>query len=363
MDKTPRGAIGPELLGRLLQEHGRDLGFAFMLPELSRMRTLAIALSLRTRLQMADGRLDETLRSLQTGMSMVRQVAAGPTIVEQLVAIGIARFAFNRIEELTQLRDSPNMYWALANLPRPLVDPREAIRNELVTLFSEFSELRDLRRAQHSPEQWDALAARFVGHVQTASGGKPAVEAANRQLAAGWTKAVFPVAEKYLVSRGTPRQRVAAMPPSQAVLIYFDESFREYFDQGAKWLGLPYWQGKTSIHAYWKRDVQSFAEGRVNPLLLQFGAPAASKVWIHANWTDRHIAALQCIEAIRLHAAAHGKLPASLADITGVPLPLDPMTGTAFPYTLADGVAVLDLLPEPDWPLKDATRYELRLAK
>jgi hypothetical protein len=48
---------------------------------------------------------------------------------------------------------------------------------------------------------------------------------------------------------------------------------------------------------------------------------------------DRHVAALRCVEAIRLHAAAHGgKLPAKLSDITEVPVPVDPATGKSFVY-------------------------------
>lgn len=48
---------------------------------------------------------------------------------------------------------------------------------------------------------------------------------------------------------------------------------------------------------------------------------------------ERLMAALQCVEAIRLHAALYeGQLPASLAEITDVRVPLDPVTRRPFLY-------------------------------
>jgi hypothetical protein len=61
--------------------------------------------------------------------------------------------------------------------------------------------------------------------------------------------------------------------------------------------------------------------------------PAIPKVIVNNNRLDRKIAALRIIEALRLYAAAHdGQLPEKLADITEVPVPLDPGTGKPFEY-------------------------------
>lgn len=57
------------------------------------------------------------------------------------------------------------------------------------------------------------------------------------------------------------------------------------------------------------------------------------KVFQSQAMLERKIAALRCIEAIRLYAAAHGgKLPATLGEIKEVPIPVDPITGKAFEY-------------------------------
>ena len=50
---------------------------------------------------------------------------------------------------------------------------------------------------------------------------------------------------------------------------------------------------------------------------------------------DRRVAALRCVEAVRLYAAAHdGKLPPSLDEIKDVPVPRDPVDDKPFGYRL-----------------------------
>jgi hypothetical protein len=66
-------------------------------------------------------------------------------------------------------------------------------------------------------------------------------------------------------------------------------------------------------------------------------------VRILAKRVDTDLAALQCVEAIRSYAASHGgQLPQTLAEITEVPVPQDPMSGAAFRYTRTGAGAVLE---------------------
>jgi hypothetical protein len=76
--------------------------------------------------------------------------------------------------------------------------------------------------------------------------------------------------------------------------------------------------------------------------------PATAKVTVQGVRLDRRIAALRCVEAVRLYAAAHdGKLPAKLDDIKEVPIPLDPFTGKSFEYK-AEGDKVTIEGPAPE---------------
>lgn len=73
-----------------------------------------------------------------------------------------------------------------------------------------------------------------------------------------------------------------------------------------------------------------------------------------------NLAALQCVEAIRSYAATHGgQLPQTLAEITEVSVPNDPMSGAAFRYMRTGATAVLDSATPAGADAKSATRYEI----
>jgi hypothetical protein len=82
------------------------------------------------------------------------------------------------------------------------------------------------------------------------------------------------------------------------------------------------------------------------------------------NRLDRHVAALQCIEALRLYAAVRrGKFPDALAEITKIPIPNDPATKKPFVYHRNGLEAVLEAPAQKGAKGKDAMRYELTLKK
>ena len=56
---------------------------------------------------------------------------------------------------------------------------------------------------------------------------------------------------------------------------------------------------------------------------------------------DRFVAALGCVEGIRFHVASTGRLPGSLAEITDIRLPYDPVTNGSFAYFVQEGKRVL----------------------
>ncbi len=95
--------------------------------------------------------------------------------------------------------------------------------------------------------------------------------------------------------------------------------------------------------------------------------PALQKVVAASIRTDRRIATLRCIEAIRIYAAAHdGKLPTALDAITEVPIPVDPMTGKAFTYRVSGERATLYAPPPPGEkaiPHNNVLNYELTIRR
>ena len=79
---------------------------------------------------------------------------------------------------------------------------------------------------------------------------------------------------------------------------------------------------------------------------------------------DRFVAALGCLEGIRFYAAKYGELPESLYDIAEFQLPNDPVTGSLFSYSYADGKAVLkSSVTEKQARETSTIRYEFTLEK
>ncbi len=90
--------------------------------------------------------------------------------------------------------------------------------------------------------------------------------------------------------------------------------------------------------------------------------PAHERVRFMMNRLDRHVATLQCIEALRLYAAAHkGKFPNALTEITRIPIPDDPVTQKPFVYSRTGSKAVLEAPAPKGAKPKDAMRYQLTL--
>jgi hypothetical protein len=76
-------------------------------------------------------------------MGMGRHVGGGPSLMHALVGAACATLVLEQVETWIQQPGSPNLYWALTNLPRPFVDFGKAMEAEKISLDSFFG--RDLR--------------------------------------------------------------------------------------------------------------------------------------------------------------------------------------------------------------------------
>jgi hypothetical protein len=78
--------------------------------------------------------------------------------------------------------------------------------------------------------------------------------------------------------------------------------------------------------------------------------------------SDRDLAVLQSVEAIRSYVASHkGQLPQALADITEVSVPKDPLSGQAFRYARTGATAVLESPAPPGGEKRQELRYEITI--
>src|SRR5437588_653687 len=74
-----------------ITERLRADGIGALLPELQRMREAGRLLSLRARLQMAQGHFGDAVGSLETGLTLGRHIGEGPTLISSLVGIAIGQ--------------------------------------------------------------------------------------------------------------------------------------------------------------------------------------------------------------------------------------------------------------------------------
>ena len=170
--------------------------------------------------------------------------------------------------------------------------------------------------------------------------------------------------KKALIDEGRPKQLVDAMPHVQVALLTAMRQYNRALDELLKEQSLPFWESQPA----WTDEKRFKQEGddKNGPAipLARLFLPLVKKVFAARTRIDRRIAALRCVEAVRLYAAAHAdKPPASLDAITDVPIPMDPVTGKPFGYRVVGDRAFFSSAPFPGQPAINATTptYELIL--
>ncbi|HEX3446718.1 MAG TPA: hypothetical protein VHS97_00590, partial [Isosphaeraceae bacterium] len=143
-------------------------GVALLLPDVQQMKPLANALKVRFRAEVALSRFDDAIRTAKTMFAISRHMSEHPTLVGNLVGISIAYLAIGPLEEMLEHPQCPNLYWALTNLPVPMVPIDKGMGGERALVLSEFRGLDE-----RSPMTGDELD-KFITHTDILIGeGKP----------------------------------------------------------------------------------------------------------------------------------------------------------------------------------------------
>jgi hypothetical protein len=324
--------------------------FEILLPEVQEFRNLARIVALRARLQIAEGKFAGAIASLQTGYGMARQVAEQPFLVGSLVGATIAQKMGYQLLTLCQQPGAPNLYWCIAELPSPWIDRRKAIEAEYDGLYLQWPELKTLRHAQYVPEQWNLVLRKVVSDMVRFDyeGDRSRARMSDKELVAKIEEMIARALDRALgakadlIAAGYSQKELDAMPPAQLALLQSLDAYDRARDKLFKWWQLPYWQAREGLDAA-NRELASVAKKEAIPMATLLQPSISSALLFSFAHTDRQLAVIRCIEALRLYAAAHdGKLPATLDEIKEVPIPLNPITGKPFPYRLEGKTAVLD---------------------
>jgi hypothetical protein len=345
-----------------------------MLPEIQKARSLGRLVALRARLEIAEGKHAEALGTLKTGYALAKHVGEQPLLISGLVGIAIANQMNGQLEALIRSPGAPGLYWAIAALPEPLVDMREAWEAEANWIHLYFRKTYEARRAgKASPEQWQIAFDELITKMRTLAdleGNPQAVSEASKLWETALKGMVSASAtssgKQDLIARGRPEKEVQAMTPAQVAVLDFFETYEDYRDELFKWFCVPYVQARQGIARAEQPLTRSNADKtemakRPGTLLASLMLPAVGKCHLKEAILRRDIAALRCIEAVRLYAGAHqGKLPSRLEEIADLPIPTNPVTGAAFAYRVEGGVGVL-LADGPDDTKR--TEYRIKIAR
>lgn len=354
----------------------RTEGIDLMLPEIQDTRSLARLVTLRTKLAILDGKIDEAMHWIETGLVLGRHAGKGPFVIQALVGVAIDSIMARCFEDLIQTPGTPSLYWALADRPRPFIDMRYPLEGERYLLEKELPELSTLDQGPWSLDQAQRFADELQRKLFRLASGEPIpgtngampmdLSATVRRLGvAAMAAKIYPEARRSLIDGGRPESQVEAMPVIQVAALATILEYQRVRDDSYKWMNLPYWQSHDRIE---QSVSTSMDEKLANPLLTLFRlvTPALNSVRLAAVRLERRLDALQCIEAIRLYAEAHqGTLPPNLDALKDSPAPIDLATGTPFHYTVDGDSATLSAPVPPSAPDHHSykIRYVLKLVK
>ena len=128
----------------------------FLLQETQDCRMLGRLLQLQAHYEIMDGRPEDAIKTLRLGYQLAHDVAQPPLLINGLVGIAITAIMNQELQLLID-RGGPNMYWAIAALPQPLVSLRRAMEFEMGMPQQIFPFLKDAETTQRTPDEWRRL--------------------------------------------------------------------------------------------------------------------------------------------------------------------------------------------------------------
>jgi hypothetical protein len=301
--------------------------------ELGRLQMLAAALQTRFRIEVAGARFDDAIRSAKTMLALARHLGDYPTEAANRLGIIVAQSALGTLEEMVQQPNCPNLYWALTDLPCPLVDLRKGIQGDCVLVASDLRQIRG--DVPMTEEQLRATLTNVSGKLGFAreQAGQPPRSVRDELKKRAANSETVNAARDRLANAGYPSDAVGKFPPLQVVLLDEKREYEAVRDETVKLLGLQAWEIDL-LHG--SDEMGTCAHGLFGPLLPRVGESRRAQARL-----EQRIGLLRHVEALRLYAANHaGQMPHDVSELP-VPVPSNPLTGKPFIYTLDGGVAFL----------------------
>ncbi|MEM7681222.1 MAG: hypothetical protein AAF288_04625 [Planctomycetota bacterium] len=317
-----------------------------LLPHLSEMRVGVSVASIEARRALDKGDFGEALDCIRTVLAVARHASpeAPVSLIESITGLAILRLSSETMTVWCSTPRAPNLYFALSELPSPVVSLVPALRTERDFFFFRFPELADHDVAP-TDEQCIAMLDAFLrGGARDILGLERPVVDTTAFARAHLFAAAYPHARYWLREhRGWTEEQIDELSPVQAVAVVARSQHMENRDRVFRWATLPLPERlifPMRDDAFWDEMIAR-PSGLIHlydrilfPALGTAGRLEAKPMLAFAR--------LRVIESLRHHVATHGgALPASLDELE-LPPPDDPCTGRPFGYRVEDGAVILE---------------------
>lgn len=317
-------------------EEQRENVFEVLLPDAVPMKDWNRILILKARAEIYEKRYEEAANTMRTSIAFARHVAQGPFSINGLVAVTNMRGVCIILEDWISKPDSPNLYWALTALPRPILSMRNAFEQEFILPKMMIPEMV-VGSDPLTIAEWDARLARLhkrLIDMRNKPGSfwvAPEIAEKSKNSLGDYRSWILPEARKYAASH--PEMKYEC--ESQLIVTYIWLRYQELYDDLFKAYYLPL----PVSEPFYRDAMVNLQKSSKGPLWFLHSMLGNVEGMYHSEAHLEHrIALLRVIEALRLHLKTNPKPPATLAELTVVPVPVDPWTGEAFDYEVKDNV-------------------------
>jgi hypothetical protein len=300
---------------------------AILLPDVQSGRVFAargLALWIRTKMAAKD--FDSAREGILVGLAVARHYARSPFLVCQLVSLNIANSMADEIERLASQADAPNLYWALATLPRPFFKLQPSYQWESLMLTRSVPGFARKLPARGDVAAWKKLSNQFE-------------ESPIIQNIAENPDQHFPLSAKSVRLMRDEWPRLTGERPDEVAKMSDDEiSIRTLlrFSQihSARIESATALEPPQAVRflAIIEKDLAEWSERYAIKIDTVLGYNPTS-IYARLKSIDRRFAALATIEAVRDYASRHkGNLPDRLDQLVDTRAFMDPISGRLFQY-------------------------------
>jgi hypothetical protein len=311
------------------------------------------------RIEVARGDFDAAIATAKTMFALARHLGDYPASAANMLGIDIADQALAGLEEMIQQPGCPNLYWAVTDLPVPIVELRRGFQGDRVAIDAALESIRG--DSAMTGEEIEAVVSELSGRLaypREQSGRPPRgirdeirkLTADTGHLGKARARLIDGAREKDAIAKVEALQ-VLGFPATQIILLDEKLGFERDRDALLTLLQLPAPQVEKLA-----------AKAKTVDGLFSDFLPGVVEARRWQVRLEQRLAMLRHVEALRLHAAEHGgRLPRSL-DAVAVPLPDDPFTGKPFAYAVEGTTArLIGSPPRGEENSTFARRYEISL--